>query len=116
MRRLILVLTLIMAVSTTFGQDKWQQKKIDYFVEAAVKEFKLDNRQGKELLKTRTDYFNDYMVIIKNGKDGKISEEEQKTQLNEHNQNFNIKLKEITGADNIQPFLVRMRDELKNVK
>ncbi|CAH8284190.1 hypothetical protein EV196_103295 [Mariniflexile fucanivorans] len=116
MKQIILVLILTMAVSTTFGQDKWQQKKIDYFVEAATKEFKLDNKQKKELLVLRTDYFNDYMVIIKNGKEGEITEEEQKTQLNEHNQNFNIKLKEITGSNNIQPFLVRMRDELKNVK
>ncbi|WP_299556472.1 hypothetical protein [Seonamhaeicola sp.] len=116
MKRIILGVLFLFTALVTFGQNQWQQKKIDYFVEAAAKEFKLDKKRTKTLSKVRTTYFLEYMEIVKKAKSGAITEEEKKTQINAHNQKFNADLKEVTGSDNIQPFLARMREELKNVK
>jgi len=115
MKQIIFGLLFLFTATVAFGQNQWQQKKIDYFVEAAAKEFKLDRKQEKQLSKSRTDYFLGYMEIVKKAKKGDISGEEKKNQLNNHNQNFNKSLKEITGEDNIQPFLVKMREELKSL-
>lgn len=116
MKKIVLAALFMLTATVTFGQNKWQQKKIDYFVEAAAKEFKLDKKQTNKLLKVRTTYFLEYMEIVKKAKSGVITPEEKKSQINAHNQKFNANLKAITGTDNVQPFLVRMRDELKNVK
>jgi uncharacterized protein YjbJ (UPF0337 family) len=118
MKRIILTLLVAFVATAAFSQNKWQQKKIDYFVDAGTAEFKLDTKQTKELSKTRTAYFLEYMEIINKEKAGDITEDEKKTQVNAHNQKFNNDLKEITGKENdeIQPFLKRMRDELKDVK
>ncbi|TYA92136.1 hypothetical protein [Seonamhaeicola marinus] len=116
MKKIIALAAFLCVVSMSFGQNKWQQKKIDYFVEAAAKEFKLDKKQTTKLSKVRTTYFLEYMEIVKKAKSGAITQEEKKSQINAHNQKFNTNLKAITGTDNVQPFLVRMRNELKNVK
>lgn len=118
MKRIILTLVVALIATVSFSQNDWQQKKIDYFVDAATKEFKLDKKQTKQLSKIRTAYFLDYMVFIKSAKAGDITQEEKKTKVNAHNQQFNSDLKEITGKENkeIQPFLKRMREEIKNVK
>lgn len=116
MKRLLLTIALVLTVGLTFGQNQWQQKKIDYFVEAAVKEFKLDKKQARELMKVRTTYFLEYMEIVKKAKNGALTQDEKKSKINAHNQQFNKDLKALTETDNVQPFLIRMRDELKNVK
>ncbi|MBU2950986.1 hypothetical protein KO493_09775 [Tamlana agarivorans] len=115
MKRVILGILFLLTITVTFGQSKWDQKKIDYFVDEAVKEFHLDKKQQKELLKERTNYILDYKEVSKKAKAGEITGEEKKTQLNECNNNFVETLKTISGEDNVQPFLLRMRDELKKV-
>lgn len=118
MKKIVLTLLLVVAFTATYGQQKWQMKKINYFVDAAAKEFKLDKKAKEELLKVRTAYFMDYIKTNKKANADGLSKEEKRKKLNAVNQEFNENLREIsgkTGAE-IQPFLKRMRDELKNVK
>ena len=114
MKRIILTLVVALLTTVAFSQNEWQQKKIDYFVDAAAEEFELDKKQTKKLSKIRTAYFLDYMEIIKSAKAGDITQEEKKTKINAHNQKFNDDLKELTGKEkkDIQPFLKRMREEM----
>ena len=48
MKQIIIALVLIGSITTAFGQNKWQQKQINYFVEAATKEYNLNEGQVKE--------------------------------------------------------------------
>lgn len=118
MKKIILTLLLVVAFTATYGQQKWQMKKINYFVDAAAKEFKLDKNAKEKLLKVRTAYFMDYIKTNKQAKIDGLSKDEKRKKLNAVNQNFNKKLREISGKNGseIQPFLKRMRDELKDVK
>lgn len=117
MKKLILVLLMVTSFAGVNAQNKTQEKKINYFVDAAVTEFQLNKDQQKELLAARIAYIDNFMAIMKDAKDGAISDEEKKTKNNELSQSFNQKLIKITGKtmNEIQPFLTRMREELKNI-
>ncbi|MDO7173106.1 hypothetical protein [Mariniflexile sp. AS56] len=112
MKKLALVLIMIASFTGVYAQNKTQDKKIKYFVEAAVKEFSLNEDQHKELLDARNAYITDYMTAAKSSEG-----EEKKTKLNEVNTKFNQILAKITGKTNgeLQPFLARMREELPKV-
>lgn len=118
MKKIVLTLVLLVAFTATYGQQKWQMKKINYFVDAAAKEFSLDKKAKAKLLKTRTAYFMDYMKAAKAAKADGLDKTEKRKKLKVLNQAFNKNLLEITGktGKEIQPFLKKMREELKDVK
>lgn len=118
MKKIFLTLLLVVGFSSVYGQQKWQMKKINYFVDAAAKEFNLDKDAKAKLLEVRTAYFLDYMKTMKEAKAAGLEQAEKRKKLNAVNQEFNKNLREISGktGQEIQPFLKRMRDELKNVK
>lgn len=117
MKKILLVLVMVASFSGVYGQNKTQEKKINYFVDAAAKEFSLDSDQKKELLEARHAYISDFMAVQKDSKSGTISDEEKKEKMNKVNSSFMAVLAKITGKTpkDLQPFLGRMRDELKNV-
>ncbi|WP_152285656.1 hypothetical protein [Flavicella marina] len=117
MKKIILLAVLVFSIQGVFAQDKYQMKKINYYVSAAAEEFDLDEAEEKNLLDERVAYFNDYVAIMKKGKAGEISAEDIKTQINEVNKEFNNKLIKITGKTypELKPFMDRMRTELKNI-
>ncbi len=113
----ILLIMLFLTVSMSFGQDKYQMKKINYFVDAAQKEYNLDKTKTKELLDARTAYFNDYQKVMAAAKSGEISDDEKKTQSNEINNKFNKYFGELTGksGNELKPFFDRVREEMKSL-
>ena len=118
MKKIVLTFVLLVSFTVTYGQQKWQMKKINYFVDAAVKEFNLDKDAKAKLLEVRTSYFMDYMKTMKEAKAEGLEQAEKRKKLNGVNQSFNKDLREISGKNGkeIQPFLKRMRLELKDVK
>lgn len=112
MKKLVLVLVMMASFTGLNAQNKTQEKKIKYFVEAAVKEFSLNADQHKQLLDARNAYITDYMKVSKSAEG-----DDKKSKLNEVNKSFNQVLSEITGKtfSELQPFLARMRDELPNI-
>lgn len=117
MKQIILTLLVFFTVVISFGQDKYQMKKINYFVDAAQKEFSLDKTKTKELLDARTAYFNDYQKVMAAAKSGEISDDEKKTQSNEVNNKFNKYFGELTGKswNDLKPFFDRVREEMKSL-
>jgi hypothetical protein len=115
MKKICLVMLLLVA-SLSFGQDKYQIKKISYFVDAAQKEFNLDQAKTKELLAARTTYFNDYIKVMNAAKNNEITDDEKKSQSNEVNNKFNKYFGELTGKswNDLKPFFDRIREELKS--
>jgi uncharacterized membrane protein YqgA involved in biofilm formation len=117
MKHIILVLALVLSVGTTLGQNKTQEKKINYFVEAAAKEFSLNIEQSKELLSARIAYVDNFMAVNKQMKNGVASGDDKKQKINEINQNFMQEFAKISGKTQgeLKPFLSRMREELPNI-
>ena len=85
MKRIILTLVFLVTVTVTFGQNKWQQKQIKHFVEAAQTEFQLSEAQGAELTNFRTEMVLAYSDLQKKSKAGEITKEEKKVQRNQQN-------------------------------
>jgi len=117
MKRLVLTMVIAMMVILGFAQ-KWQENKINYFVNAATKEFSLSKDQKATLLKARTAYINASMETNKQLKSGEITQDQKKEKTQSLNQEFNQKLMDLTGKtrNELAPFLDRMREELQNVK
>ena len=112
MKQIIIALVLIGSITTAFGQNKWQQKQINYFVEAATKEYNLNEGQVKELHDARVEMVNAYSEA------GTLSDDDRKAKVKEIAQNFQKVLGQLTGKTyaEFSPFLDRMREELKNIK
>ncbi|MCW2119011.1 hypothetical protein [Flavobacterium sp. 7A] len=117
MKQITITLLVFFTMSMAFAQDKYQMKKINYFVDAAQKEFNLNKNQTKELLDNRTAYFNDYQKVFSAAKNGEISQSEKKTQVNEVNNKFNKYFNELTGKtwDELKQFNDRVREEMKEL-
>ncbi|WPR71362.1 hypothetical protein SLW70_15720 [Flavobacterium sp. NG2] len=113
----IIVAFLMMVSVGAFAQNKTQEKKIKYFVEAATKEFNLDAKQSNELLDARNNYITGYMDVMAQVKSGEVSQEDKQNKLNEVNKKFNDVFSKITGKplSELQPFFSRMREELQNI-
>ena len=118
MKRIILVLTLLMAVTASFAQDKWQQKQINYFVDSAVKEYNLTESQKKELSELRTTVVMSYVNSAEKVKNGEMTADEKKEVTHQASKDFNIAFTKMTGKSyaELQPFSQRMQEEMKNVK
>ncbi|WP_066627790.1 hypothetical protein [Labilibacter marinus] len=117
MKKWVLTMAMVVICSVAFAQA-WQEKKIQYFVDEATLEFSLNEEQQEQLLKERTEYVSQFSDINKKSKNGQITEEEKKTQVKTINKAFTTYLSGITGKTNkeLQPFLKRVREELKSVK
>lgn len=117
MKKLILLLLVTVSFSTVYGQNKKQEKKIKYFVEAAVQEYDLNKDQEKQLLDARNAYITEYMAVMKDFKAENINADEKKEKMGAINKGFNKTFAELTGKKmkDLQPFFKRMREELKNV-
>lgn len=117
MKKIVLAGLMFFAVTIVFGQNAYQMKKIDFFVDEAVKEFSLDKKQTKQLHKKRVDYFNDYIAVIKKAKKGELNDEEKKEQLKAVNQTFNKYFSALTGKTRreLGTFLKRIKEETKKI-
>ena len=116
--RIFLTLLLLVAFTTAYGQNKYQERQSKYFVEAAEKEFSLTETQQVELTE-----FRKVMVIAfgksqKELKAGNITKEERKAANKENSKAFNNAIIKLTGKNykELAPFFKRMRTELKSVK
>jgi len=118
MKKIILIAVLLVVSVTAFGQNKWQQKQINYFVDAATTEYSLDNKQVKELTKARVEMVNEYSEIGKEVKAGTLSDEDKKVRGQETSKKFQKVMSKLTGESyqELKPFYERMREELKNLK
>ncbi|WP_298363610.1 hypothetical protein [uncultured Lutibacter sp.] len=118
MKRIILTLVFLVTVTVTFGQNKWQQKQIKHFVEAAQTEFQLSEAQGAELTNFRTEMVLAYSDLQKKSKAGEITKEEKKLKGKEISKIFNKKFIKLTGKsyEDLAPFMDKMRQELKTLK
>ena len=117
MKKIVLVLMMMVSFSGAFAQNKTQEKKIKYFVDAATTEFALDAAKSKELLKARNTYITNFMEVMSQAKSGELSDDAKKTKMNEVNGEFNEVFSKITGksAAELKPFFVRMREELSSI-
>ena len=112
------IFTLFFFISTAaIGQNAYQQKKIDYFVNKATAHFKLTKKQSQKLLKSRTQYFLGYVEIMQNERSGAISTEERIQQIKIHNQKSINYLQKLTGAElsDLNPFLASTRKEINSL-
>lgn len=118
MKRIILVLTILMTVTATFAQDKWQQKQINYFVDSAVKEYKLSENQQKDLMAARITVVMTYVNSAEKVKNGEMTADEKKEVASQASKDFNIAMTKMTGKSyaELQPFFQRMQEEMKNAK
>ncbi|MCL7762966.1 hypothetical protein MPF19_06010 [Polaribacter sp. Z014] len=118
MKKILLTLVLVVAFSTTYGQNKYQERQNKYFVEAAAKEYNLNDAQQKELTELRTTMVVAYGESQKAAKAGTITKEEKQAKNGEASKAFNRGVIKLTGKNykELAPFFKRMRDELKKVK
>ena len=118
MKKIILTLVLVVAFTASYGQNKYQQRQNDYFVEAAAKEFKLNDSQQKDLKEIRTKMVIAYGESQKSFKAGDITKEEKQAKNRESSKVFNNAAIKLIGKNykELAPFFKRMRKELKEVK
>lgn len=118
MKQIILVLTFFMVVTATFGQNKWQQKQINYFVDSAVKEYSLSEDQKKELTNVRTTVVMAYVNSAEKVKSGEMTEDQKKEITQNASKDFNMVVIKMTGKTypELQPFFQKMQEEIKNLK
>ena len=117
MKRIILTLLVVLTVSVTFGQNKWHQKQINYFVDAAVKEYSLNEEQKKELTEIRTTVIMAYIDGQQEVKDGERTQEENKEITKQASNVFNSKFGEMIGKtyNEFSPFLQKIAKEIKEL-
>lgn len=118
MKKIILTLLLVVAFSTSYGQNKYQERQNKYFVEAAAKEFSLSEKQQEKLAEIRTEMVLSYGETQKMLKAGDITKEEKQAKNREASKAFNNAVIKLTGKNykELAPFFARMRKELKEVK
>ena len=117
MKKIILTLVLVMSFAFTYGQTKWQEKQNKYFVEAAAKEYNLDDKQQKDLAENRMVMVKSFMDSNKAFKSGGLTEVEKKEKNRAASKKFNGYISQLVGKPykEVAPFMARMRKELKNM-
>ena len=118
MKHFILALVLVGSISTAFGQNKWQQKQINHFVDSAVKEYSLSDDQKKDLTEARITVIMSYINSAEKVKNGEMTADEKKETTQKASNDFNSFLIKMTGKtyQELKPFLDRMQEEIKNLK
>ncbi|WP_299255666.1 hypothetical protein [uncultured Aquimarina sp.] len=117
MKKIIITSLLFVLFSTSYGQGNYHQERNTYYVEAAAKEFDLDQKQKSELSKIRMKMVEAYRDSNKSFKAGRISEEEMKKNNKEASINFHNQLSILTGKTykEMQPWLKKMREKMKKL-
>lgn len=117
MKKIVLFITMIAFSSIVFGQNL-KEKKINYFVDSATKEFSLTKEQSKQLKDARVALLDQMGTVAQEAKEGKITDEEKTEKLKEPNRVFRAEFEKITGKTNkdLQPFYKRMSEEIPNVR
>ena len=90
MKKIVLTLLLVVAFTTAYGQNKYQERQNKYFVEAAAKEFSLTDAQQVKLTEIRTEMVIAFGKSQKEFKAGDITKEERKVK-NRENSKSNFK-------------------------
>lgn len=118
MKKILLTLLLAVTFTATYSQNKYQERQNKYFVEAAAKEYSLDQAKQENLKDIRTTMVLAYGKINKQVKSNAITKDQAKAQRKEASKAFNNAMIKLTGKSykELSPFLSRMRDELKKVK
>ena len=118
MKKLIIALLLFATVTTSFAQGKFHERQNTAYIEAAAKEFDLDEKQQVELSDFRMEMVKAYITSNKAFKAEEITKEEKKKLTKEASKVYHNKLSELTGKayKEMQPWLKKMREELKKVK
>ena len=118
MKKILLTLLLAVTFTATYAQNKYQERQNKYFVEAAAKEYNLDQAQQDDLTNTRTTMVLAFKDIADKVKSESITKDEAKAQRQEASKAFNNAIIKLTGKNykELNPFLKRMREELKTVK
>lgn len=117
MKRFTLFFAMIAFCTVMFGQSLLE-KRADFFVDAAAKEFSLTKVQKTELLTARMEYLNNLSDLFKQVKAGEITKEEQQEKAKAPNQKMRDVLEKMTGKTNkdLVPFYQKMSEELPKVK
>lgn len=117
MKKIALLFTMFAFSAIMFGQSL-KEKKTQYFVDAATKEYSLNKDQAKELLAVRVVLMDELSAIFQKVKDGEVTKEDQKELQKAPNSAFKASFEKITGKTNkeLQPFYTRMSEEIPNVK
>jgi hypothetical protein len=117
MKKIVFTLLMFAFISMSFGQNKYQDNKNKYFVEAAAKEYDLNEDQKEELMDIRVEMVSAYMSSHKSFKYGDITKEEEKSLNQEASKTFHTKLAKITGKTyaEMKVWLGNIRKELKNM-
>lgn len=118
MKKFILTLFVGLFGIVAFGQGKWQEKQNNYFADAAAKEYNLSLSQKEELKKVRMKMVRAFMDSSYEFKEGFITETEMKELNKKASREFNSAFSTLVGKPykEVEPFLARMRKELKNLK
>ncbi|WP_299184108.1 hypothetical protein [uncultured Aquimarina sp.] len=117
MKKILTTLFLFVLFTTSYAQENYHQKRNTYYVEAAAKEFDLDQKQQSELSKIRMEMVEKYRDSNKSFKAGEISEEEKKKINKEASTTFHNKLSKLTGKNykEMEPWLKKMREKMKKM-
>ncbi|WP_346882156.1 hypothetical protein [uncultured Algibacter sp.] len=114
MKRALLVLLMVTAFANVGAAQSSHQRKTEYFVEEATKEFKLNRKKRKELLQIRQKYVKDFVGAGKEFRKGNITAEEKQKEFNRINTKFKEDFGRLTGKTQIElgVFMTWMRKEL----
>lgn len=117
MKKILLTLLVLVSFATSYGQTKWHEKQNNHFVEAAAKEYALNDEQKQELATTRLDMVKAFIESNQEFKDGGITQDEKKEKNRAASQKFNSYFSQLVGKPykEVAPFMKKMREELKNM-
>ncbi|SDX41869.1 hypothetical protein SAMN05444411_105134 [Lutibacter oricola] len=117
MKKILLTLVVLFTITASFGQNKWQQKQISYFVDAAVKEYSLNEDQKTELNEIRTTVIMAYINGAKKVKSGELTKNENKEITKKASNVFNKKFGKMIGKNykEFSPFLQKIAKEIKDL-
>ena len=76
MKKIILTLLLIVSFASTYGQSKWHKQQNEVFVEAAAKEYNLDDAQKEKLYDARMKMMMSYKESNQAVENGEITKDE----------------------------------------
>ncbi|AUS05478.1 hypothetical protein [Pseudotamlana carrageenivorans] len=118
MKKLLLTLTFAVFCISSYAQENYQDRLTNYFIRAATQEFDLNKRQQRKIANARTEMAETYMETAQRQKKFLITEDGKNERNLAANKKYYDALSDIIDRpfSEIQPFLNRMRIELKNVK
>lgn len=116
MKKLGLIFTVLLMSTAIFAQ-KGIEKKADHFINAAVKEFKLAEKQAENVREFYVAQLTDEAAVRKQVKAEEMTQEDAKALSKERNLALRAMLAELTGKKpaEVGQFLKRTREEYKEL-